>query len=153
MYGCISVPLLAMAEVTMAICSGVAAVLYWPIEDAVCDLGHVVFGVEVARVGADRDELLLGEAELLGRRRPSCRCPRSAPTLPKTVLQDTPQCLAEGGVLAGDVALVLGQHRGAGQGSSRAAATSVLASVDVGDQAVLQRAAAAVTTLKVEPGG
>src|SRR3954462_15083979 len=38
MYGFISLPLLATAEATMAICSGVAAVLYWPIQDsAVCE--------------------------------------------------------------------------------------------------------------------
>ena len=39
MYGFISLPSLAIAEATMAICSGVAAVSNWPMEDSATCVG------------------------------------------------------------------------------------------------------------------
>src|SRR3954454_23543286 len=131
----------------MAICSGVAAVLYWPIEDsAVCE-GFMPSEKTDAleRTGVNCSEVnpnFLASASILS-------LPRSEPTLPKTVLQEYRRAIRSVAFLQGMLpsffssVVVPGIVHGSGD--------FVFSPAEL--YRPFSRAAAAVTTLKVEPGG
>src|SRR5665647_234094 len=147
-YGFMTVPLLAMAALTIAICRGVTRTSYWPMAAcAVCGAlsGGTTLGVTL--IGTRRESPKPNLAACARRASP----PRLSPSQPNAVLQEISRACVR-------VVLLFvphGRWSSVGKlmvdrGRSSVAGPGILdSSVNLPEDS----AAAAVTSLKVEPGG